>query len=260
MKRILLLAATLFAVLPVESQTSSPAKPIVFAVSTVKPAVSTGGNISFLFTPYGLSIKNITLESVIRNAYQLQDDQLLNTPAWARNVRYDIEAKVDDEDREALKRLTRQERAAMVQALLADRFHLKTHPDTRELSVFHLVVAKGGVKMTSTPPPPAGEEGKRRNQGILGSRGELKGTNCPTEVLVQVLSNVTHHLVVDKTGLTDHYDFKITFTDDNTPASAESTAPSIYTALQEQLGLKLESGKAQMPVMVVDQIDQPTAD
>jgi uncharacterized protein (TIGR03435 family) len=259
MKRTLILTAALLTALPAVAQTAAPAKPITFAVSTVKPAKGAGG-MSFMYIPSGLTIENVTLENVIRDAFQLQEDQLFNTPSWAKTVHYDIEAKVDDEDRETLKKLTFPERAAMVQALLADRFHLKAHTETRELPVFNLVVAKSGLKMTPTPPPPAGEEGKRRNQGIRGGRGELNGMNCPIEVLVRVLSNTTHHLVVDKTGLTGHYDFKITFTDENAQPSADNTAPSIYTALQEQLGLKLDSAKAQMPVLVVDQIDQPTPD
>ena len=135
-----------------------------------------------------------------------------------------------------------------MQRLLADRFHLNTHTKTRKLPVFNLVVATGGLKMTPTPPPPAAEEGKRRNQGIRGGRGELNGMNCPIEVLVRVLSKTTHHLVVDKTGLTGLYNFKLTFTDENAQPSADNTDPSIYTALQEQLGLKLDSAKAPMPV------------
>ena len=112
-----------------------------------------------------------------------------------------------------------------MQRLLADRFHLNTHTKTRELPVFNLVVATGGLKMTPTPPPPAAEEGKRRNQGIRGGRGELNGMNCPIEVLVRVLSKTTHHLVVDKTGLTGLYNFKLTFTDENAQPSADNTDP-----------------------------------
>ena len=107
MKRTLafILAAALLATLPTsKAQTPAPAKSIAFAVSTIKPAKGTDAR-SFLYNPSGLRIENITLEEVIRNAYQLQDDQLLNTPAWVRTVRYDIEAKVDDEDRETLKKL-----------------------------------------------------------------------------------------------------------------------------------------------------------
>lgn len=258
MKRTLALAATLAAVLssaPAQTPAEPPAKPIAFAVSTVKPSPIGPGRMGFMYSDSGLSIENIPFEDVIRSAYQLQAGQLLNVPDWAKTARFNIEAKVDEEDREALKKLPIADRMAMVRVLLADRFHLKTHPDTRELPVFNLVVAKGGSRLKPTEATTA-----TKNHGIRMNRGEIHGTDCTLDLLTRILASLTHHLVVDQTGLTAHYDFDLTYTDENATASADNAAPSVYTALQEQLGLKLDSAKAPMPVVVIDQVDQPTAD
>jgi bla regulator protein BlaR1 len=255
MKRILFLfIAAAFVAPSMHAQAKLPA----FAVSTVKPSKSAGGPTRFFFMPYGLSIENISLQTIILQAYTLQDDQLVGTPAWAKDTRYDIEAKVDDEEREALKNLPQAERGNMVHALLADRFHLKTHNETRDLRVFALLVAKSGLKMTPTPPAADPRAG---NHGIyFANPGEVHATDCSLELVASVLSSTTHHLVIDRTGLTAHYNFILRFTDDNTPADASNSAPSLYTALQEQLGLRLDSTKAPMPVLVIDSIAQPTPD
>jgi uncharacterized protein (TIGR03435 family) len=254
MKRLLSLVITLALAVPALHAQSQ--RPVVFAVSTIKPSNSTTGSTRFFFTPTGLSIENLSLQTIIVQAYAIQEEQLMGTPAWAKEVHYDIEAKVDDEDREALKKLSQPERASMVQALLADRFGLKTHNETHDLRILALVVAKSGLKITPSVPP---ADPKIANHGIyFKDAGELHATDCPLTLFAQVLSRTTHHIIVDKTGLTAHYDFTLRFTDESSTTETDSTAPSLYTALQEQLGLKLDATKAPMPVLVVDSIAQPT--
>lgn len=256
MRGTFVLVATLVAGVVCGSAHAQAAKPIAFSVSTVKHSPSTAMRIGFNYTDSGLSIENVPLESVIRAAYQLQDGQLVNLPEWARHENFDIEAKVDDEDRQALKTMGRPERQAMLQALLAERFQLKTHPETREVPAFNLVVAKGGAKLT----PAAKEDARTRGDAIGFRHGELKIDDCSMETFAKTLAQLTHHLVADRTGLTGRYDLMLRYSDETTPPSAEAAAPSIYTALQEQMGLKLDWTKAAMPVVVVDRIERPTAD
>jgi len=255
MKRILILfVAAVFTTQTIHPQSKLPG----FAVSTVKPGKSTTGATRFFFTPYGLSVENISLQTIILQAYSLEDEQLAGTPAWAKDTRYDIEAKVDDDERETLKNLTQPERARMVQALLAERFDLKTHTETRDLRILALIVAKSGLRMT--PTPLSANQGTGNHGIYFANPHEVHATDCSLELFARVLSESTHHLVVDKTGLTAHYDFILRFADENTPTDPSSSEPSLYTALQEQLGLKLESTKAPMPVLVIDSITQPTSD
>ena len=145
--------------------------------------------------------------------------------------------------------------------MLADRFGLVAHYATREHSVYLLTVAKNGPKLKqvlAAAGPPRKEEG----------RGHSRGFAVPIEMLVTTLSNATHITVLDRTGLTGRYDYTLDWIPDlqDAPANPEADAarasgsrPTIYTAVREQLGLQLESGKAPVDVVVVDHVDRPSA-
>jgi uncharacterized protein (TIGR03435 family) len=245
--------------LSVASMAQTQPKPIAYAVSTIKPSPSTATNHSFMFTSAGLRIDNLPIKFVILDAYNLQEDQIANVPDWAKNFNYDIEAKVDDDDRAALVKMPIDERRTMVKPLLAERFKLKTHLETRELPIYALVIAKGGSKLVDAPKI-VDEPGKHHNQGIRAGRGELTGMEAGTDGIVRVLGRYIKRPIVDRTGLTGSYNFTLKWTDEDAPADPESNAPSMFTALQEQLGLKLEATKASMTVVVIDSIEQPTPD
>ena len=164
----------------------------------------------------------------------------------------------------------------MVRSLLEDRFKLKVSTQMKELPVYALVVAKNGPKLTPLNLPPA--EAARKMPTISGrSRGELKAGACSMEMFTRWISgnnDIGNRVVIDATGLKGVYDFTLSWTPENIHAAQVSAAsagqepanasvgdtskPSIFTALQEQIGLKLESRKAPVEVLVIDHVEQPS--
>jgi uncharacterized protein (TIGR03435 family) len=155
----------------------------------------------------------------------------------------------------------------MLQALLADRFHLTIHRESKELPTYALVVAKNGPKMPESAPESRGPAFR------MGEPDKLEATKVKTVQFTQVLSNQLGRTVVDKTGLTADYDFKLEYTPDagqrvglngrdpgpeRTETAPALDAPSLFTALQEQLGLKLEAQKSVVEIVVVDHAEKPT--
>ncbi len=259
-----------------------------FEVSTVKPSKPDQTNSMLLFTPGGISIAGVPLPMIVREAFGIEDDHVLGMPTWTKSIRYDIEAKVAPDDAPKLKDLTMDQRRSMLVPLLEDRFHLKFHHETRDLPVYELVVTKSGVKMEATkpaddatpgpPPGPPPGPGQPLRPGshmmMMRGPGHIESTGTGMEFLAHVLSRQLGRTVVDKTELTGDYEFKLEWTpDDAVPAMAgtgggqpagdsaptpETSGPSLFTAVQEQLGLKLEATKGSADVIVIDQIEQPT--
>jgi uncharacterized protein (TIGR03435 family) len=158
----------------------------------------------------------------------------------------------------------------MVQVLLADRFKLKVHHEMKELPVYALVVAKGGIKMKPSEDSavfsPSPEEARGHSFAMRG-RGQLQGGGATTEELSSMLAiqpEVAGRMVVNRTGLTGNYDFMLKWTPDtgstmaNGSTSPDSSEPSLFTAIQEQLGLKLEAQKSSVDVIVIDSIESPS--
>jgi uncharacterized protein (TIGR03435 family) len=246
-------------------------------VSTVKPASPDARGSMFGFTPDGIRITNVPLWTAVREAFGLNDDRLFGGPAWAKTSMFDVEAKVAPEDAPKLKEMKIEQRRAMMVSLLEERFGLKYHHETRELPMYELVVAKCGVKMqASKPDPPAADGGELRGNHSLfmHGRGHLESTGMGMPGLVRVLSGQLGRTVVDKTGLPGNYDYKLDWTPDDTasqmmkggnPAAGDNAAPpdaagpTLFTALEEQLGLKLEATKGPVDVIVIDELQQPTA-
>jgi uncharacterized protein (TIGR03435 family) len=261
---------------PSSSPSVADAKPPAWDVSTVKPAGPNERGSTFGYTPDGIKIMNVPLWTIVREAFGLNDDHLFGGPGWAKTSMFDVEAKVSPDDAPKLKGLEIEQRRAMVVSLLEERFGLKYHRETRELPEYELVVAKGGVKMQpSKPDPPAADGGEPRGNHSLfmHGRGHLESTAAGMTGLVRILSAQLDRTVIDKTGLTGNYDYKLDWTpDDAAPAmakasdaspgegaSSNNSGPSLFTALEEQLGLKLESSKGPVDVVVIDQLEQPTA-
>jgi uncharacterized protein (TIGR03435 family) len=226
-------------------------------------------------TPVGLSARNIPLKELIRQAYGLDDNQILGAPGWLSSERYDIEAKVSSSDTDALHNLSPDQRGLMLQPLLADRLHLKVHTETRVLPVLALVVAKDGPKLHEAKPGDTYPNGIKGFEGQGGAGmmhmgpGQLTAQGLPMSSVARLLTRQLGLMVQDETGLTGKYDFTLQWTPergaadagqpgpDNT-ASTEPAGTSIFTAIREQLGLKLESRKAPVEVLVIDHVEAPS--
>ncbi len=219
------------------------------------------------------SASNIPLIAFIREAFGLpfgsDDGRLSGVPGWANSERYDLEAKINGEVVEQLNKLSPDQRKLavqhMVQTLLADRCKMVVHRENKDLSVYSLVIAKNGSKLQEASP----DDNARAGMGLKGRGGPLVARAVPIPVLAQQLSSLLNRTVMDKTGLAGKYNFTLQWTPDETqgptygkdlgpPPAQDTGGPSLYTALQEQLGLKLESTKSPVEVVVIDHIERPS--
>jgi bla regulator protein BlaR1 len=245
-----------------------------FEVASVKPNKSGDPNVMLMFKPNGFSATNAPLHEVIRLAYQVPDFQMSGGPPWINSERYDIEAKVDSSAAEQLRQLDQDQHRQMLQSLLQDRFKLKVHWETKELPVYALAVAKNGPKLHEAKPDdtyPNGikDEGGVGRAGLMRmGPGRIKAQGLPMNTFVRLLSQQLGRTVLDKTGLAGNYDVELQWTQDNIPASMmgpdgnptpEISGPSVFTAIQEQLGLKLESQKGPVEVLVIDHVEPASA-
>jgi uncharacterized protein (TIGR03435 family) len=207
---------------------------------------------------------NVDLKSIIQWAWDLPESRIVGGPSWLGSARWDIEAKADnalDMQKTYNSSAAHLEKQRMVQALLAERFHLTIHTESRELPVYALVVARDGAKFLATKAD--GNKFDRWN-----NRMELEGGDNTVAVLAEQLAETLGRVVVDKTGIQGRYKIALTWTPEDSAApssgvsaanpSAGESGPSIFTALQEQLGLKLESEKGPVQVLVIDSAAMPS--
>jgi len=247
------------------------------------PAGTTGSVVPF---PGRLVARAALLRVVIQQAYEVRPDQVLGGPDWMNTTRYDIEAKADGDS--GFPQLFR-----MLQSLLEDRFKLNAHREIQQLPVYELTVAKGGSKLQQPkpggcfalplngppiPPPPgpgAPPPCGRVFVGMFDGKANMEGGNVPIAELVRVLSNVLGRTVIDKTGISGTYDIHLPFAPDAAlqglpgvgapggpvlPVSADPAAgATIFTAIQEELGLRLESTKGPVEVLIIDHVEKPDA-
>lgn len=214
--------------------------PPAFEVASIRPAVNDGRGPSFDMLEGGrLRVSSVTLYDLIASAWMLQSSQIV-APAWLHDDRYDIEAKSGHPERIDTEHLQ-----PLLQSLLADRFALKFHWETRELPVYALIVDKRGAILKENHDAPMTILNTRKGSGNV----RIVGTKVSMEQLARSIGSELGRVVVDKTELPGGYD--VNFEWQAEPA-ADSLSPSIFTALREQLGLKLESTKAPVNVLVVD--------
>src|SRR6185437_1285383 len=204
-------------------------------------------------TADGFRATNVTAAGLLTTAYKFRNETIFGLPGWARSVHFDIEAKITDPDREAVKELSDEQRRAMMVALLKDRFHLSAHIETRTLPVYDLVVAKNGPKLKEAKSVTGNGE-QHSNLQISGTK--LTAVGFPIGALAPTLNGDVGRTVVDKTGLTGIYDFTLKWRPVN--ATADNNDPDLFTALQEQLGLKLVPSKGPVPTLIIDHIERPT--
>lgn len=237
-----------------------------FDVISVKVNNSGSRNISMGSTPDGLHATNIPAQLILKQAFAfaVNDSLIFGAPAWAQTTRFDIDAKVAASDVDAFKALTNDQRRLMVVQILTARFQFAYHPETRMLPEYALVLAKGGSKLQEFQPG-NDANGQPKHPGRMQVHdGTVIAQGIPLESLIHFLSDRVGRPIEDKTGLTGIYDFTLQLDQSHDgpapdPNSADSTGPSIFTALQEQLGLKLDAEKGPVQVLVVDHIEQPAA-
>jgi len=242
-----------------------------FEVASIKPNKSDHGVFRMMFAPDGFSATSVTLQMLIRTAYDVQEEQIPGAPSWFGSEYYDIEAKMDRSVTDELSKLSEDqrniERRRMLRALLSNRFQLTLHRETKELGVYSLVIAGNGSKLQEAKPGdtypngfkgPDGGSGARmfRMGTYVGGAGELAGQGLPiaSQVRPSLVGLLTQQLgrpVLDKTGLVGDYDFTLKWR----PNGDEG---SIFAAIQDQLGLKLESQEGPVEVLVIDHVERPS--
>jgi bla regulator protein blaR1 len=272
-----------------DTASSATASAATFEVASVKPNKSGDGRVMMMMPPTGrITATNIPVMLLLRQAYNVQPFQIIGAPSWLASDRFDIVAKAPDGTAPELFR-------PMMRNLLADRFNLKAHMETREMPIYTLILARADGKLGPNlapgkvdcealargrrgggPPPAPPQPGQPVECGFMIGLGNINAGGMQIAELARSLSQFVNRIVVDKTGLSGRYDFQLTYTPDgrgnllglppgapplgvDAPAGDPNGA-SLFTALQEQLGLKLDSQKGPVEVLVIDSIEQPTAD
>jgi uncharacterized protein (TIGR03435 family) len=257
-----------------------------FQVASIKPNTGVGARgMGVRAQPGGrLTTLNAPLMMLIQNAYAVQASQVVGGPSWINSDGYDIEAKPErNTDREHM--------WLMLQSLLADRFKLALHRETRELPIYALTVTKGGLKPPppkagscvtidpNAPPPPGTPLGFPCGKvGVMGSPSgllQMQGGKVPMTELVRILAMVLGRPIADRTGVTGEFDVHLDFTPDEStmglpgaggpgdpggpPLATDPGRPNIFAALHEQLGLNLSPAKGPVEVLVIDHVERPAA-
>jgi len=232
---------------------AADAKP-AFEVAAIKPSRPDAGHKSFSAKGRHFSASNATLVDLAEYAYGLREQQVLGAPEWAQQVKYDIAAEPDTEGQPS-----DEQRQHMYQKLLADRFKLTIHRDKQEFSVCALIVEVEDKepKLTRSTADPQSRPGSFYNEGPHGGSLFTFFNESMADFVSFLAGAIPDRLVVDQTGLTGRFDFPLTFALDPLGKDA-GAAPDIFQAVQKQLGLKLESTKALVDVIVIDHIEPPT--
>jgi len=234
-----------------------------FEVATIKPNDKDGPSLQALtFRGRNFITVNSSLADLMMFAYSVQMKQIIGAPDWMEKDRYDIVATPDLEGKPSADQVR-----VMIRKLLADRFQLKFHHDKREMSAFVLTIGKEGAKLR-----PGRQNGSLHGIGMQEAKNGslLFVNNAPIAAFASFLQSlVLDRPVVDETGLTGRYDFTVTFTPDESqfnghppfpvPADDVEPAPSLFEAMQQQLGLKLSPEKAQVDVLDIDRVEKPSA-
>jgi len=287
------------------AQAPAPSSGPTFDVTSVKPNKSGPGGPSMLQNQPGgrFTATNVPVRPLIQNAYRLQSFQLVGGPAWLDTERFDIVAKGSGDLAAPLSPVFGVQQSNdptpmqfAMRALLADRFKLVVHHETRELPIYALVLARTDKKLgpgihpsgvdcaalaaargrVGAPPPGPPPLDQRPVCGMRMGFGNLSVGGMSLSQLASALSGSLGRTVLDQTGLVGAFDVDLTWTPDQMPQRAPGTpgdqpvtvngitvdpnGPSVFTALQEQLGLKLDSTKGPMEVLVIDSAERPTED
>jgi len=236
-----------------------------FEVATIRPSRPGTFREDLDESANRLTIQNFTVRRLIREAYGLKSNsQILGGPDWIDKEGFDIVAKMDDAAAARMDKMdgdeSDREWGLMLQSLLADRFQLKITRGERALPIFSLVVSRSGAKVKHTPEGSANSQGG--DPGIDVRWGELTATAATMDNFADVLTgmrDISNRVVVNRTGLAGNFNFQLDWARDRGDgASQDSPYPGLFTALQEQLGLRLKPDKATVPVVIVESVSPPT--
>lgn len=225
-----------------------------FEVATVKRSDPDDKSHRFEIRGHQIVIENQTVQTMIEMSYGVHPRQIVNEPPWMGSERFDIQGVPDAEGVPSAAQF-----GEIVRKVLEERFGLKFHTEKKEMARYTLTVAKGGPKMEATKGAPDGLPNER-GTGDKTSR-TLQMENVSMNELAHNLQGELDRPVVDETGLTGKYDFTLRWLRADAPAGgdADSSLPGIFTALEEQLGLKMEPSKGAVDVMVIEHAEQPSA-
>jgi uncharacterized protein (TIGR03435 family) len=259
MKRTLTTMMWLAASMGLQAQTAK--LPASFDVVSVRVNNSGSHSIGIDVEKNSFTATNVTLLDLIAEAYGIKSDLVSNAPGWMSSLRFDVQAKVLDADDLDLQRFSDKERGPILQAMLAEKFQLKMHPETKTLAVYELVPAKGGVKVKQSAPV-EGAAPMPLDGNYTVHNGEIDGHGMTMVSVAATLTDVVRRKVIDKTGLTGGYDVDLKWTPEEAlnggkDSGGSDAAPPIFTAVQEQLGLKLQAGKGPVETLVVDHVEKP---
>lgn len=239
-----------------------------FDVVAVHENKSSSNNMTIRWGGDAFIATNATLSSLLMNAFGIRADLMSGLPGWANSAHFDVNAKISEPDPDALKKLSREQRRSMMAALLVDRFHLRTHIEVKTLPVYDLVIAKSGPKLkeNTTPLPTSTDPAKGTPGSSVGSfmisNSSMTGVAIPVSMFASNLAFQVERNVIDKTGLAGRYDINLKWTPEGQEGKpdglTDTTAPDLFTALQEQLGLKLESSKGPVDTLVIDHVEMPS--
>ena len=236
-----------------EQQASVPAQ-TTFDVISVKP--SDPKNLSMTMRPgaNSFTITGAPLKMLIRYAYDLNDFQIEGASDWMNSARFDVVAKMDAPAAKTSSRSAEQDATeeklmeSRLQSLLADRFQLRVHKRIKEMPAYALVVAKGGPRLQPST----------NNTGFTSRKGLLACKGSSMDDLASMLSNMENRIILDQTKLTGNYAFTLEWAPDDT-TSPNADLPGLFTALQEQLGLKLMPTKAPVEILIIDHAETPSS-
>jgi bla regulator protein BlaR1 len=257
----------------------SGTQPLTFEVASIKPSGGDDRRTMIQIQPGGgFRASGMTVKMLLTQAYDVREFQVSGGPSWINTKRYDITAKSEHSDEaqslpDDPRKMTDEQRKTVsdqmrerLRALLAERFQLTIHRETKEQSVYALVVGKGGSKLKESET----KEGTGPRGMMRMGRAQLSGQGVPLQMLTQSLSSQLGRPVIDRTGLKGNFDFKLEWTPDpgqpaampangpDAPPPPDPNGPSIFTALQEQLGLRLESQKGPVEMLVIDKVEKPS--
>ncbi len=251
-----------FAQGPVNDGTATPVI-APFDVVSIKQNKSIDGGMSIAPTDSSYRAVNVSLHQLIANAYFIRSSLVFGLPGWADSEAFDVDAKIVDPNMDELKKLSFKQKNFRIAMFLSDRFHLKVHTETRIVPVYELVIAKSGPKFkteknTATAQFDLSKLGDHPGSGVTWmSNDELVAKGISMRRLGESLEDMAGRPIIDKTGLTGVYDIQLKWGFDKPDDAGDVSAP-VFTALQDQLGLKLQVAKGPMEVLVVDHVEQPT--
>ncbi|HYI98050.1 MAG TPA: M56 and DUF3738 domain-containing protein [Bryobacteraceae bacterium] len=263
-----------FGIIHAQAQTTSQ-DTLKFEVASVKPADPDAQGTRIQLAPGGgMNMVNASVKQLITFAYDVRESQLVGGPNWLDSQRYDIIAKPPpSEGPTDPRQMTNDQRTILqqqmrerVRNLLAERFQLTIHRETREIPIYALILAKNGSKIQ----PSKEQQGPRH--GMQLRRGQMNAEGASLQMFANALSNIIGRPVIDRTGLTGNFDFKLEWTPESgalTPGApgertdsssqVDLSGPTIFTAVQDQLGLKLESQKGPVEMIVIDRLEKASA-